>query len=196
MIQQDNLETTPEKALIASYVIKLLNRNASAKVDRLLKLDYDEVKRDPMILDTILRSQILSYLSDTGSRGITKELMRYYRKYELHSALLDAKNMLVICAKENIDKSDSPFSDSMANVVVNLIQKGKGYIVKKHIKSALASCILTGDLREDFMDLVTDENHESGIHPEIKEYFIEACKECQSELKSRIEDSVPLSERS
>lgn len=196
MIDQDNkLETTPEKALIASYVIKLLNRNASAKVDRLLKNDYDEVKRDPMIIDTILRSQILAYLSDSGSIEITKELMKYYRRYELHSALLDAKNMLVICSKENIDKSDQPFSPSMTKVVLNLIEKEKGFIVKKHIKSALASCILTGYLREDFMEVVTNPDYESGISPEIKDFFISTSKECQGELKSRIEESVPVADR-
>jgi len=79
MGENSNLETTPEKALISSYIIKLLNRNASAKVDRLLNKDYDEIKRNPLILDTILRAQLMAFFSSVGSIELTKDLMRYYR---------------------------------------------------------------------------------------------------------------------
>jgi hypothetical protein len=190
-----NLETTPEKALIASYIIKLLNRNASSKVDRLLKKDYDEVKRNPLILDTILRAQILAFFSKTGSIGITKDLMKYYRDYKLHSALLDAKNMLVICSKQGIDQSDMPFSPSMSTIVLNLIEKEKGFIVKKHVKSALASCILTGNMGENFERLMSGELEEQGLDYDLCEFLKNTCKECKNELKSRIEDSVPVSQR-
>lgn len=189
-----NLETTPEKALIASYIIKLLNRNASAKVDRLLKQDYDEVKRNPLILDTILRAQILAFMSSIGSIDITKELMKYYRDYELYSALLDAKNLLVICSKEKIDNNVMPFNGPMTEVVKNLMVKEKGYIVKKHVKSALASCILTGNLGKDFDNLMEGRLVEAGLDPEISDYLISTCKECQDELKARILDSRPKTE--
>ena len=191
----DNLQTTPEKALIASYIIKLLNRNASAKVDRLLKKDYDEVKRNPLILDTILRAQILAFLSSIGSINITKELMKYYRDYKLYSALLDAKNMLVICSKENIDNYTMPFNESMTNVVKNLIEQDKGYIVKKHVKSALASCILTGNLGEDFENLMSGKLVDEGLDYDICEFLKNTLKECQEELKARIIESKPVSER-
>ena len=184
--QFSDLETTPEKALISSYIIKLLNRNASSKVDRLLKKEYDEVKRTPLILDTILRAQLMAFFSSVGSIELTKDLMRYYREYKLFSALLDAKNVLVICSKEGIDKSNLPFNKSMEKVVVNLIESGKGYMVKSHAKSALASCILTGHLGDDFKNLMTGSLQAQGLNPLIEELLIETSKECQNDLKSRI----------
>jgi hypothetical protein len=193
MEENSNLETTPEKALISSYIIKLLNRNASSKVDRLLKREYDEVKRDPMILDTILRSQLMAFFSSVGSIELTKDLMRYYREYKLFSALLDAKNVLVICSKENIDKMDVPFNPPMEKVVLNLLEKEKGHIVKTHIKSALASCILTGNLGEDFERLMKGECE--GMSPEIENLLISTSKECQKDIKNRIVESKPLHQR-
>ena len=192
MENNSNLETTPEKALISSYIIKLLNRNASSKVDRLLKREYDEVKRNPLILDTILRSQLMAFFSSVGSRELTKDLMRYYREYKLFSALLDAKNVLVICSKEGIEHSSVPFNTSMEQVVVNLINTGKSFIVKSHIKAALASCILTGHLGEDFENLMKGE---LDINPEIQDLLVETSRECQQDLKDRIIDSKPVEQR-
>jgi hypothetical protein len=192
---KSNLETTPEKALIASYIIKLLNRNASSKVDRLLKKDYDEIKRDPLILDTILRSQLMAFFSSVGSIALTKELMKYYREYKLFSALLDAKNVLVICSKENINESDLPFNSSMTKVVLNLINSEKSYIVKSHIKAALASCILTGNLGEDFSNLMEGRLKDLGLDEEIEKLLIYTSKECQKEIKDRILESKPINQR-
>lgn len=189
------LDKKPEKALIASYVIKLLNRDASAKVDRLLKEDYDEVKRNPLILDTILRAQLLAFFSDTGCGEITKKLMEYYREYELYSALLDAKNMLVICSKENISKSSMPFNESMMKVVKGLIANEKGHIVRKHIKSAIASCVLIGRLGKDFENLMNGNLEIEGLDADISNFLKSTCAECQKELKERIEESKPLEER-
>lgn len=192
--QEDSLETTPEKALISSYIIKLLNRNASSKVDRLLKKEYDEVKRTPLILDTILRAQLMAFYSDKGSIELTKELMRYYREYKLFSALLDAKNVLVICSKENINDRQTPFNDSMQKIVMNLIESGKGYIIKTHAKSALASCILTGFLGQDFENLMEGRLQSMGLEPEIEQLLIETSKECQNDLRERILDSKAVTE--
>lgn len=189
-----SLETTPEKALISSYIIKLLNRNASSKVDRLLKKDYDEIKKDPLILDTILRSQLMGFFSSVGSIELTKDLMRYYREYKLFSALLDAKNVLVICSKENINVETKPFNPSMTKVVLNLINTDKSYIVKTHIKSALASCILTGHLGENFKNLMSGKLKEE-LEPEVHELLVKTAKECQKELKDRILESKPLDQR-
>jgi hypothetical protein len=194
MEEQSNLETTPEKALISSYIIKLLNRNASSKVDRLLKKDYDEIKRDPLILDTILRSQLMGFFSSVGSIELTKDLMRYYREYKLFSALLDAKNVLVICSKENINNETEPFNPSMTKVVLNLINTEKSYIIKTHIKSALASCILTGHLGSEFEGLMSGELT-STLDPTIESLLIKTAKECQQELKDRILESKPLDKR-
>lgn len=191
---EEDLQTTPEKALISSYIIKLLNRNASSKVDRLLKEEYDSIKRNPLILDTILRSQLMAFFSSVGSIALTKDLMKYYREYQLFSALLDAKNVLVICSKENIDKSDTPFNESMTKVVLNLINGDKGHIVKTHIKSALASCILTGHLGEDFENLMKGKLKES-LDPEVEKLLVSTCIECQKDLKNRIIESKPVSER-
>lgn len=185
----------PEKALIASYVIKLLNRDASAKVDRLLKSDYEEVRKHPLILDTILRAQLLAFFSSTGCGEITKELMGYYREYELYSALMDAKNLLVICSKEDITNSNTPFTPSMLNVVKTLIAREKGHIVRKHVKSAIASCVLIGRLGEDFENLMKGNLEIEGLDSEISNYLRSTCEECQKELKDRIEESKPLEER-
>lgn len=185
-----SLETTPEKALIASYIIKLLNRNASSKVDRLLKDDYEEMKRNPLILDTILRAQLMAFFSKTGSIDLTKQLMKYYREYKLFSALIDAKNLLVICSKEGIDKSSVPFNESMEAVVINLMESEKSFIIRNHIKSALASCILTGNLSEEFDKLMQGE-YTGVMNPEIEELIVNTSNECQKELKDRIEDSKP-----
>lgn len=190
-MEDNSLETTPEKALISSYIIKLLNRNASSKVDRLLKKEYDEVKRTPLILDTILRAQLMAFYSDRGSIELTKELMRYYREYKLFSALLDAKNVLVVCSKENIDKRETPFNESMQKIVLNLIDSGKGYIIKTHAKSALASCILTGYLGSNFENLMNNKLSELGLDPALEELLIETSKECQNDLKQRIIESKP-----
>lgn len=192
--QEDKLETTPEKALISSYIIKLLNRNASSKVDRLLKKEYDEVKRTPLVLDTILRAQLMAFYSDKGAVELTKELMRYYREYKLFSALLDAKNVLVICSKENIDQRDTPFNDSMQKIVLNLMESGKGYIIKSHAKSALASCILTGHLGQDFENLMENRLVSLGLDPSVEELLIETSKECQEDLKDRILESRSTTE--
>jgi hypothetical protein len=185
----------PEKALIASYVIKLLNRDASSKVDRLLKSDYEEVKKHPLILDTILRAQLLSFFSDTGCSEITRKLMEYYREYELYSALLDAKNMLVICSKEDITNSSVPFTPKMLNIVKILISKEKGHIVRKHIKSAIAACVLIGRLGDDFKNLMENKLEVEGLDSELTNYLRSTCEECQKELKDRIEESKPLEER-
>jgi hypothetical protein len=193
MEENSNLETTPEKALIASYIIKSLNRNSSSKVDRLLKQEYDEVKRNPLILDTILRAQLMAFFSSVGGIQLTKDLIRYYREYKLFSALLDAKNVLVICSKENINSSDRPFNPSMEKIVLNLIEKEKGHIVKTHIKSALASCILTGNLGTDFENLM--EGKIEGLPETIESLLITTSKECQKELKDRIVESKPINER-
>lgn len=193
MEESSNLETTPEKALIASYIIKSLNRNSSSKVDRLLKQEYDEVKRNPLILDTILRAQLMAFFSSVGGIQLTKDLIRYYREYKLFSALLDAKNVLVICSKENINNSDRPFNPSMEKIVLNLIEKEKGHIVKTHIKSALASCILTGNLGVDFENLM--EGKIEGLPETIESLLITTSKECQKELKDRIVESKPINER-
>jgi hypothetical protein len=189
-VYNEKLETTPEKALISSYIIKLLNRNASSKVDRLLKDDYEEIKRNPLILDTILRAQLMAFFSKTGSIELTKQLMRYYREYKLFSALIDAKNILVICSKENIDKSSIPFNPSMGEVVKKLISSDKSHIVRNHIKSALASCILTGNLGEEINSLIRGE-YSGELDPEVEELLLRTSRECREELKNRIEDSKP-----
>ena len=191
--QSNGSQSTPEKALIASYIITILNRNASSKVDRLLKKEYDEVKRTPLILDTILRAQLMAFFSSVGSKELTKSLMRYYREYKLFSALLDAKNVLVICAKENIDNANLPFNKPMEKVALNLLESGKGHIIKSHVKAALASCILTGHLGDDFKNLMTKSLVAQGLHPELEALLIETSLECQKDLKNRILDSRPKS---
>lgn len=183
MEDHSNLETTPEKALIVSYIIKLLNRNASAQLDRLLKEDYEQVKRNPLILDAILRGQLMAFFSKTGSEQLLKSLIEYYRDYLMFSALLDAKNILVICEKEKINKSSVPFNESMTNVVLNLISRGKTHILKHHIKSVLASCILTGNLSPDFKKLMKGE---LDLDPSIEEVLRSSSEECQKDLKNRI----------
>lgn len=189
------MKDNSEKSLISSYVIKLLNRDASAKIDRLLKEDYNIVKKNPLILDLILKSQLLSFFSDSGVGGISRDLMIYYRDLELYSALLDVKNMLVISSKENITNRNTPFDERMTRIVKMLIEKGKEDIVKKHIKSTLASCILMGRLGEDFDNLMNDTIGTEELDEDISFFLKNTCAECQEELKLRLENSKTLKDR-
>jgi hypothetical protein len=186
------IDNNPEKALIASYIIKLLNRDSGARVDRLLKSNYDEIRRNPLILDTMLRAQLMAYFSETGCMELTRKLVGYYRELELYSALVDAKNLLVICSKENISNSDTLFTPAMANVVGKLIENGKGHIVNSHVKSAIASCVLAGNLGIKFSKFMEEG---SNLPQEVNDFIFQACGECQKELKTRFEESKPVEER-
>lgn len=189
------LENNPEKALISSYIIKNLNRDSSAKVDRILKESYSDNRRNPLIIDMILRTELMDFFSDTGCGELSIRLMEYYRKYELYSSLMDAKNMLVISSKEELRNSEMPFSSLITKVVKTLLEREKGDIVKKHIKSALASCILVGRLGIDFRNLMDGTLEQKGLDKELSDYLKNICIECQAEIKSRLENSKPLEGR-
>lgn len=185
----------PEKAILSSYVIKYLNRDSSAKVDRLLKGDYTESRNNPLIMDMTLRCQLMSFFSETGVGDLSTELIKYYRSKELYSALLDAKNMLVISSKENIVNSNMPFDPKISSVAKILLERGKEKILKGHIKSTIASCTLMGKLGSNFENLMSGELNDKGLCNDLIEFIIMTCKECQVEIKTMITNSVPNEER-
>lgn len=176
----------PEKAILSSYIIKYLNRDSSAKVDRLLKGDYSESRNNPLVMDMILRCQLMSFFSEGGVGELSTELIKYYREKELYSILLDAKNMLVISSKENIVNSNIPLDSKMSSISKLLIQRGKEKIIKGHIKSAIASCTLMGKLGSKFENLMKGEYSD-----ELIPFIVSTCKECQSEIKEMIDNSLP-----
>lgn len=177
----------PEKAILSSYVIKYLNRDSSAKVDRLLKGDYNESKNNPLILDMKLRCQLMAFFSETGCGELSTELIKYYREKELYSSLLDAKNMLVISSKENIVNSEIPLDPKMSAIAKMLIEKEKQKILKGHIKSVIASCTLLGRLGTNFENLMEGK---LGDDPLLK-FIANTCKESKDEIKHMIDSSVP-----
>lgn len=189
------MDNSPEKALLSSYVIKYLNRDSSAKVDRLLKGDYADSARNPLIVDMMLRCQLLAFFSETGAGEITKELIKYYREKQLYSSLLDAKNMLVISSKEDIVNIGSPLSLKLSKIASILIERGKENILKGHIKSVIASCVLMGRLGKNFENLMTGNIDNSTLDENLSGFIVSTCKECQAEIKKRLEESLPSEER-
>lgn len=185
----------PEKAILSSYIIKYLNRDSSAKVDRLLKGDYSESKNSPLIMDMKLRCQLMAFFSETGCGEISTELLKYYREKELYSSLLDAKNMLVISSKENIVNSDVPLDQRLSAIARMLIEKGQQKILKGHIKSVLASCTLMGRLGENFEKLMSGELMGKGLGDSLIEFLATTCKESKGEIKHMIETSIPSENR-
>lgn len=185
----------PEKAILSSYIIKYLNRDSSAKVDRLLKGDYNESRNNPLIIDMILRCQIMAFFSETGVGALSTELLKYYREKELYSILLDAKNMLVISSKENIVNSNIPFDSKISSIAKILLERGKEKILKGHIKSAIASCTLMGSLGMNFENLMNGELIDKGLDDNLIKFIIMTCKECQKEVKNMIDNSIPNEDR-
>lgn len=188
MEQEYNFETAaPNEALIVSYIIKLMNRSSVAQVDRLLKSNYDEIKRNPLILDTILRAQLLSFFAESGALDASRQLIRYYRQHDMFSSLLDVKNLLVISSKEGIDKSDNPLNPSMVMVIRKFIELGKIHILVSHVKSIVASCLLIGDLGTNLDRLLTGDLVD--FPNDVEDIIRTACNECTAEIESRIQEN-------
>lgn len=177
----------PERAILVSYIIKNMNRDACAKVDRLLKGDYKETRVNPLMTDIILRCQFMSFFSDTGVGDLTRDLVKYYREKEMYSTLLDAKNMLVVSSKENIVNASELLDPKFLLISKSLIEKGRDKIIKGHIKSSVASCILMGKLGEKFSELMSGNVGRDSSDTEFIEFVKETCKECKDEIDELIE---------
>lgn len=186
---------TPNTAHLASYIITLSNRNSAAKLDRLLKVGIDKAGRNnPLVMDCIVRSELLNFFSKNNIADTAKKLISYYREYDMFSALLDIKNMLVISRKFEIKKTEAIFDEVTMKIVLGLINSGKSHIIESYIKSSIAMCILANTLDPNIKELFTEENPDlySDIPKELLELIKLSGRKTYDELKYRSEDRSPI----
>ena len=181
-------EKNPERAILSSTIIGYISRDVSVKLDRLLKSNYEENKRNPLILDAKFRIMCLSYFSDNGA-NILPELIKYFSEKELYSAHLEIKNLLVVASKEGIVQEESPFGNKELVIAKGLVNNGKAEIISRHVKFAVSCCILLGRLGENFEKFMNGENMIFKHAPEVAEVAKEACLNLQKEIKQKIDNS-------
>jgi hypothetical protein len=188
-------EMNSEQAIISSLILTQVDRKKSMMVDRMLKEDFDEIRKTPPIIDAALTAKFISFLSDLGAKDCITLSMKHFREHELNSGVLEAKNLLVLSSKLGIDKQEELIYEGDLPLVTMMIEKGLEKVLRKKLKIAILFCLLTNSLKENFITLMSESTEFMGVPQEVIELCRLAGSDCILDIEEKKESVVPKSER-